>query len=303
MATETLGDTNGDGTVNNIDAFLVLRFDVGLASEMDIVAENADVNRDGSVDSADASLILQYYVELIAEFPEVPKHTHNYTTKVVAPTCKSMGYTVYTCECGDSYKDDIVQITDHNWKSATCQAPKTCTYCGATTGSKGSHYYSGNYCIYCGARNPNSGGGGGGSVSSGQTWRVDGQWEITINSVTTHNLCNSYANSQEGYTNQQVVIVNYTYTNLGFDNGMGGLIFDANDFTVYGSNGYAGSTYACTHESLPRLVSKGMSCKASSAYVLDGRSSSVTVEIKHHTAVGGTHQFPIKTKSFRVSVN
>ena len=36
-------------------------------------------------------------------------HNHKYTSKVISPTAKSKGYTLHTCSCGDSYKD--------NWKN------------------------------------------------------------------------------------------------------------------------------------------------------------------------------------------
>lgn len=35
-------------------------------------------------------------------------HTHSYSTKVVAPTKTAQGYTLHTCACGQSYKDNFV---------------------------------------------------------------------------------------------------------------------------------------------------------------------------------------------------
>lgn len=43
----------------------------------------------------------------------------------------------------------------HNWKNATCQAPKTCTVCGATEGGLAGHSYSGGTCSVCGTADPN----------------------------------------------------------------------------------------------------------------------------------------------------
>ena len=34
-------------------------------------------------------------------------HVHNYTATVIAPTCTAQGYTLHTCTCGDSYKDNF----------------------------------------------------------------------------------------------------------------------------------------------------------------------------------------------------
>lgn len=40
---------------------------------------------------------------------------HNYEKKVVASTCTAQGYSLYTCACGESYMDDISPATGHSW--------------------------------------------------------------------------------------------------------------------------------------------------------------------------------------------
>lgn len=44
-----------------------------------------------------------------------PVHTHSYTPTVVPPTCTEGGYTIYTCSCGDSYRDDETAALGHDW--------------------------------------------------------------------------------------------------------------------------------------------------------------------------------------------
>ena len=57
---------------------------------------------------------------------------HHYDSKVIAPTCTSMGYTVYTCrDCGDTYTGDYTDKAEHDYKK-TVTAP-TCTSHGYTT--------------------------------------------------------------------------------------------------------------------------------------------------------------------------
>ena len=57
---------------------------------------------------------------------------HHYDSEVIAPTCTSMGYTVYTCrDCGDTYTGDYTDKAEHNYKK-TVTAP-TCTSHGYTT--------------------------------------------------------------------------------------------------------------------------------------------------------------------------
>ena len=55
----------------------------------------------------------------------VPPHVHTYETVVTAPTCIEVGYTIYTCECGDTYMGDEVVATGHidnngDYKCDTC---------------------------------------------------------------------------------------------------------------------------------------------------------------------------------------
>lgn len=51
------------------------------------------------------------------ETEAIPKgHTHVYNTSYVEPTCTEEGYTLYVCECGDSYKTDIIPAMGHNMR-------------------------------------------------------------------------------------------------------------------------------------------------------------------------------------------
>ena len=43
----------------------------------------------------------------------VPTYDHSYTAVVTKPTCTEMGYTTYTCTCGDSYTADYVDARGH----------------------------------------------------------------------------------------------------------------------------------------------------------------------------------------------
>jgi len=44
---------------------------------------------------------------------------HSYTKQVAEPTCTEKGYTLYACECGESYKDDFVNAIGHSWDEGT----------------------------------------------------------------------------------------------------------------------------------------------------------------------------------------
>lgn len=45
----------------------------------------------------------------------VSEHTHSYYERVVSPTCNSRGYTLHTCDCGNSYADDYQKALGHSW--------------------------------------------------------------------------------------------------------------------------------------------------------------------------------------------
>jgi lysophospholipase L1-like esterase len=59
-----LGDVNGSGTVDIVDALLVAQYYVGL-NPASFNPANADVNCSGTIDIVDALLVAQYYVGLI----------------------------------------------------------------------------------------------------------------------------------------------------------------------------------------------------------------------------------------------
>lgn len=59
-----LGDANKDGSVDNIDAAMVLKYDAGIIDDID----NADVNKDGEINNIDAALILKYDAGIIEHF-------------------------------------------------------------------------------------------------------------------------------------------------------------------------------------------------------------------------------------------
>lgn len=53
--------------------------------------------------------------------PSIPTsiHTHSYSKKVIAPTCKNKGYTTYTCSCGNTYKDNYTNPS-HSYTEYIC---------------------------------------------------------------------------------------------------------------------------------------------------------------------------------------
>lgn len=69
-------------------------------------------------------------------------HTHVYESVVTEPNCTEQGYTTYTCECGDSYIDDYVDATGHNY------VDNVCTGCGDTIILNGWQLEDGKWAYY-----------------------------------------------------------------------------------------------------------------------------------------------------------
>ena len=82
-------------------------------------------------------------ITLLAKWEQKGTHAHIYNEEVVEPTCDNLGYTIYTCECGDTYKDNYVNNLDHDLvffdkveptcTEIGCEAYVECTRCSYTT--------------------------------------------------------------------------------------------------------------------------------------------------------------------------
>jgi hypothetical protein len=58
-----LGDVNGDGLIDIVDALKIAYYNVGLSTS-DFNPANADVNDDGEIHIVDAMIVARYYVGL-----------------------------------------------------------------------------------------------------------------------------------------------------------------------------------------------------------------------------------------------
>ena len=68
----------------------------------------------GSQSSKDSTL---HSSSVASSDSSVISHEHNYVKKIVSPTCTEQGYTLYTCACGESYKNAYVDALDHDFKN------------------------------------------------------------------------------------------------------------------------------------------------------------------------------------------
>ena len=67
---------------------------------------------------------------------------HDYEITYREPTCTEEGGTYHICgNCGDSFVEDAVPATGHDWQEASCAAPETCRNCDETRGDPLPHDY------------------------------------------------------------------------------------------------------------------------------------------------------------------
>lgn len=104
----------------------VIEFNCRNCDEKMIKAESAT----GHTPGAAATCTEPQVCEKCGTVLELPKG-HSYDNETVEPTCTSMGYTVYTCHCGDSYTGEFTDKAEHDYNTVVT-AP-TCTSHGYTT--------------------------------------------------------------------------------------------------------------------------------------------------------------------------
>lgn len=93
-----------------------------------------------------------------------------------------------------------------------------------------------------------------GRYKIGETWTVDGQWSLTVNSVQETAERNEYSDTHPA----AVYIVTYTYTNLGKSGGL----FMSMDNKVVDSAGKMGQSYPNTLSVYPQDAPAGATCEA-----------------------------------------
>lgn len=104
----------------------VIEYNCKNCSEKMIKAESATGHTPGKA----ATCIEPQTCEKCGTVLELPTG-HNYSEKIVAPTCTAMGYTEYKCDnCDDSYIGDYTDKAEHDYKK-TVTVP-TCTALGYT---------------------------------------------------------------------------------------------------------------------------------------------------------------------------
>lgn len=94
--------------------------------------------------------------------------------------------------------------------------------------------------------------------SIGETWVVDGQWELTVTGVTETEDRNPYSDK----TPTSVYIVDYTYTNIGYEDSVFDGLYIMLDDTIIDSNGIMGYRYPGHTTAHSQYTPVGATCNA-----------------------------------------
>lgn len=123
----------------------------------------------------------------------------------------------------------------------------------------------------------------------GDEWIVEGQWKLTINSVTSTLDRNEFSDKNPG----QVVVVTYTYENLGYEDEWGimdGLYFDLEpngDTTVIDGDGEIAYSYPGDISTYPQETPVGAKCvNAECCIGLNNESETITMNISKYDGNG-----------------
>lgn len=72
--------------------------------------------------------------------PIIEAHSHSYSASTVAATCKSEGYTLHKCDCGDEYKDQYTaKSVQHDFPRMGTVYGYDCRVCGLRVCAKGNY--------------------------------------------------------------------------------------------------------------------------------------------------------------------
>ncbi len=113
----------------------------------------------------------------------------------------------------------------------------------------------------------------------GETWTVDGQWSLTIDSVTATDERNAYSDKNPA----QVVVVTYSYNNLGYTSDVQDLYFGDGDFKVLDAGNAVASSYPGNITTYAQATPVGASCNGAQAcYGLDNASDQITLTVSQY---------------------
>lgn len=105
----------------------------------------------------------------------------------------------------------------------------------------------------------------------GETWMVEGLWSLTVDGVTEVDDRNEYFDKEPA----AVYLVDYTYTNIGFEDETGYLdgLYISLEESVVDNAGFMGYSYPGDVINYPQETPVGATCKAQACIGVDNAGS------------------------------
>lgn len=117
------------------------------------------------------------------------------------------------------------------------------------------------------------------TYGAGETWTVDNLWNFTINSVTSTDERNEYSEK----TPVQVLIIDYSYENLGYQDDSMELYFCENQMQVIDTNKELGDSYPGDTVNSPQETPVGAKCANAQICIgINNESSEVTINVSQY---------------------
>ena len=119
---------------------------------------------------------------------------------------------------------------------------------------------------------------------TGETWAVNGQWELTVNGIEEQYSRNEYADKYPA----AVYVVSFTYTNIGYTDRSGimdGLFFSM-DNSVIDSKGTMGYSYPGDIAYYPQEAPIGATCKGQVCIGVDNPGLPIKLNVVQYDGTG-----------------
>ena len=124
------------------------------------------------------------------------------------------------------------------------------------------------------------------TVKVGETWVVDGQWKLTINSVKRTNYRNEFSDKNA----EDVIYITYSYENIGYEDDSGimdGLYISLESDQIIDAEGEMGYSYPGDISTYPTETPVGAKCtNAQNCIGLNNKSDTFTINCSKYDGNG-----------------
>ncbi len=124
-----------------------------------------------------------------------------------------------------------------------------------------------------------------GELAIGDTWTVDGQWKLTINSVQETFDRNPYSDKKP----EAVYLVTYTYENLGYEDSFLDGLFISIDDSIVDNAGKMGYSYPGDQQKYAQETPIGATCEAQACIGVDN-AGSFKIYVDKYDGNGNKHK-------------